>query len=656
MLLAAREARGTAEAHGKSGPEKEFSELSAVLGQFNRRALAIIHPYSEAVEASMGSMAGLRSTAKVLNEAITHLKDAPLDNDVKHDAERGLKVLLGFCQKFSQFQTHAAQALKNVAREKVQGIKQNFIENLTGSDSIIKRGIGRALDARFGERAAERKRAQLEAAADLRETTLPDEDETTPYRGRKNTPGRGLFGGRGAAGGAGVAGASAKTLNAILQTDKGILKQVTRLANGEATELTDEEREDRAKERADEFKIGGAGPIFGAKGKSKVGKAGEGGPGGGVKSFLENVTEGGIGGLVSRYAGPAILAAKGMLSTLGSFAQAAAAPVAVLVAQAASFVHLTNKLGDLQNEYPALKRGGKGIKDDVAAAAHLKENVGKVLGAKTTLAPEGGFLRTLGDSNGTTKAQDELAESRRMGLNPNAYKQAPGTLYQKRMQAQKVTRQPAATEPASQVSRQMADSKQMTMSEEGLKALIRREGGLVKKAYWDVNGWAIGPGMHTFRGQAVHEGQTESEADLLAEARAQIDGKYGNIIRRNLTTPVTQDQFDSMVSVAWNSERAGANLAKRVSQGLPVAPEYFRASAKVQGAGGLVEDAGLVSRRAGEYAQFMSGTTATSMPSQTPIVTNVITNNTNTTVQGPRIDPRNPNASLQTVQGVNSPV
>ncbi len=161
------------------------------------------------------------------------------------------------------------------------------------------------------------------------------------------------------------------------------------------------------------------------------------------------------------------------------------------------------------------------------------------------------------------------------------------------------TDSPTRTTTPSQTAENLIAVKNLHVSEDGIKRITTRE-GIATKAYWDVNGWAIGMGLHTYKGKPVVEGQQETKEDVIKESRAQIDGRYGDIIRKNLTVPVTQNQFDAMVSVAWNSEAAGKNLAKRVSAGKPITADYLRKSATVKGK----ENAHLVERRAGEFAQF----------------------------------------------------
>jgi GH24 family phage-related lysozyme (muramidase) len=145
------------------------------------------------------------------------------------------------------------------------------------------------------------------------------------------------------------------------------------------------------------------------------------------------------------------------------------------------------------------------------------------------------------------------------------------------------------------------DGKQ-TMSDAGMERLIAREGGIKTVAYEDPEGsgnYAIGPGLHTFQGKKVVRGQTASVDALRDDARKQMDTHYASVVRNQLPGIIDQNKFDSLASVAWNSEAAGANLAKKYVAKGTLTKEDYTASAFI----GQTPDEGLRTRRIGEYEQ-----------------------------------------------------
>lgn len=141
------------------------------------------------------------------------------------------------------------------------------------------------------------------------------------------------------------------------------------------------------------------------------------------------------------------------------------------------------------------------------------------------------------------------------------------------------------------------DPKNLHMSEDGIARLKKLEGAATT-AYWDVNGYAIGYGQHTWKGKPVVKGQKVSKQELDEEMRRQLPG-YEDTVRKALKVPVTQGEFDSMVSVAWNTG-SGAYLAKIRNQ-RALTQADFNASAKERGKEGF--NAQLLTRRAAEFQQ-----------------------------------------------------
>jgi lysozyme len=86
----------------------------------------------------------------------------------------------------------------------------------------------------------------------------------------------------------------------------------------------------------------------------------------------------------------------------------------------------------------------------------------------------------------------------------------------------------------------------MKTSTQGRRAIMARE-GVRLKAYQDVAGvWTIGYG-HT----PSHKGETitQKEAEYILEADL---GRFERAVSRAITKPMTQNQFDAMVSLAFN--------------------------------------------------------------------------------------------------------
>ena len=143
----------------------------------------------------------------------------------------------------------------------------------------------------------------------------------------------------------------------------------------------------------------------------------------------------------------------------------------------------------------------------------------------------------------------------------------------------------------------------MEISNAGL-ALIEEFEGCVLHAYPDpASGgepWTIGYG-HT---GGVHPGDTCSREQAVAWLREDVGGA-GHSVSKLVTVPLTQNQFDALVSFTFNLG-AGAlgqsTLLRELNRGEPVktiAPEFNR---WVNGPNGPLP--GLVRRRAAERAMF----------------------------------------------------
>jgi GH24 family phage-related lysozyme (muramidase) len=145
------------------------------------------------------------------------------------------------------------------------------------------------------------------------------------------------------------------------------------------------------------------------------------------------------------------------------------------------------------------------------------------------------------------------------------------------------------------------------MSEQGLKLLGQREGYPKDAkgnavAYPDAGGvWTIGRGITRINGKPVTQGMTLSKGEEESEFRKQVETKYAQMVRVSLAgAPISQNQFDALVSLAYNHERSGKAAAAKFASGQQLTPEDFTRTATVKGQ----PHAGLQARRLGEYNQF----------------------------------------------------
>jgi lysozyme len=139
----------------------------------------------------------------------------------------------------------------------------------------------------------------------------------------------------------------------------------------------------------------------------------------------------------------------------------------------------------------------------------------------------------------------------------------------------------------------------MTLSDAGL-ALIKQFEGLSLKAYLcPARVWTIGYG--TTRG--VKPGQVISEEEAEAMLRADV-ARFAQGVAERLQVPVTQGQFDALVSLAYNiglSAFGKSTLLRLLNDSkYSLAAEQFPRWNK---AGGKVLS-GLTKRRAAERAMF----------------------------------------------------
>jgi len=120
--------------------------------------------------------------------------------------------------------------------------------------------------------------------------------------------------------------------------------------------------------------------------------------------------------------------------------------------------------------------------------------------------------------------------------------------------------------------------------------------------YPDARGWSIGYGHFMGSQPTIHNISMADAYDLLRDDVQQFSNRVKSVIKQ----PMSQSQFDAMVSLAYNigeSAFAGSTVARLFNQGnIQGAADAFRLWRKSQGA---VLPA-LVSRREQERSIFMS--------------------------------------------------
>lgn len=149
----------------------------------------------------------------------------------------------------------------------------------------------------------------------------------------------------------------------------------------------------------------------------------------------------------------------------------------------------------------------------------------------------------------------------------------------------------------------------MKTSKNGIKFIGQWEGNSLK-AYQDVAGvWTIGYGHTSAAGAPrVYSGMTITQAEAEHILAADL-GKVEADVNRLVKVPLTQNQFDTLVSFHYNTGALGRSSAlKHLNQG-----NYNQAAINLtlyNRAGGRVVD-GLVNRRTAEKKLFLSKDTNT---------------------------------------------
>lgn len=139
-----------------------------------------------------------------------------------------------------------------------------------------------------------------------------------------------------------------------------------------------------------------------------------------------------------------------------------------------------------------------------------------------------------------------------------------------------------------------------TISDAG-KAFIRAHEHMQTTAYYDKVGYAIGYGMHTWRGRTVtrrYPGRV-----TLAEVEDEFDRQlhtHVKIVKTHVCAPLTQPMLDSLVSVTWNLGRVNTSILKKFDRNRPIVARDFLTTATVH----RRPYPSLINRRLREYLMF----------------------------------------------------
>ena len=133
----------------------------------------------------------------------------------------------------------------------------------------------------------------------------------------------------------------------------------------------------------------------------------------------------------------------------------------------------------------------------------------------------------------------------------------------------------------------------------GLDTLKERE-GFRTSPYGDAGNLAIGYGQQFWKGKRVTPDLRVTQQEADDEFQRQINETYGRAVLDNLKAPVTQDQLDSLLSVAYNHPPTAQTVIAKLNRGERPTLDDFMASATVGGKPYPL----LQERRRNEFAPF----------------------------------------------------
>jgi lysozyme len=151
----------------------------------------------------------------------------------------------------------------------------------------------------------------------------------------------------------------------------------------------------------------------------------------------------------------------------------------------------------------------------------------------------------------------------------------------------------------------------MELSQQGLEFIKRRE-SFRDKAYKDVAGiWTIGYGTIRIDGRPVRP--TDTCTEEVASIWIRDEATKDHVVPLNKALagiPLSQNQFDSLVSLSYNVGSAGtlsSTLVRTLKTGGLVTEDMFTRWSKARVNGQLVVVQGLLNRRQMEWQMFSIG-------------------------------------------------
>lgn len=163
----------------------------------------------------------------------------------------------------------------------------------------------------------------------------------------------------------------------------------------------------------------------------------------------------------------------------------------------------------------------------------------------------------------------------------------------------------------------------MKTSKGGQKEIIEREGGFKLKAYKDQGGtWTIGAGNTTYLNKSK---VMPGDVITLAEAVSLFSIKlpyYERAVNTLVKVPLTQNQFDALVSLVWNigpDRFSKSKLLKYINSKQPpslINKTFIDTTVTVKGK----VSQGLINRRKKESAQFFRNVASKINEKKVPII------------------------------------
>lgn len=149
----------------------------------------------------------------------------------------------------------------------------------------------------------------------------------------------------------------------------------------------------------------------------------------------------------------------------------------------------------------------------------------------------------------------------------------------------------------------------MRTSQDGKKFIIDREGGFKLTAYRDPGGvWTIGAGNTTYLNKTkVQPGDKITMAEAISLFSLKLP-YYENAVNKLVRVPISQKQFDALVSLVWNigpKRFAESKLLKYINSKQPpelIARTFADTTVTINGK----ISHGLINRRKKEIALFFS--------------------------------------------------